>query len=66
MSAWWHTRTHNQEGGVVSRRCDWSTRRSQIAIRNELLPRTRTRVAPDENAAGTAAEALPHRLLETR
>ena len=66
MPAWWHTRTHTEEGGVVSRRCDGSTLRSQIAIRNELVPSTRTRVTPDEISAETDAEALPHRTLEAR
>ena len=66
MSAWWHTRTHTEERGVVSRRCDWSPRRTQIASRNELLSRTDTRVTPDESSAETDAETLPHRILEAR
>jgi len=66
MPAWWHTRTHNEKGGVVSRRCDWNAGRPQIRLRNELSPRARTRLSIAESAAGTDVETLPNRILEER
>jgi hypothetical protein len=66
MSAWWHTRTHTQEGGVVSPRSDWSAGHLRIRLRNELSTRAWKRLAGAANRAGTNVEGLLQSFLEAR